>query len=227
MEDYGHVSRRGQPVVMFERISTAVKAALVGGFLVGGALAGAGQACADPEPLIPTPAPGAPDAVAAPAPGQPVLVAGEPAGAQPPPPAGAPPVPEVSNQQYGQGQTPGQLGYLRDIWHTFHSANPIDELTMAPEDAGVGTGAPPGAGPAPKLPPGYTSLTDPSSSTPALPVALPPAGTPGSGPALPPGYVALSDPHPPAWVTDPAPGAPAAPADPAAPPIVPPGPPTP
>ncbi|MEN4478868.1 hypothetical protein C1S82_14250 [Mycolicibacterium cosmeticum] len=210
---------------MFDRISAAAIAAVAGGVIVGGALAGAGQAAAEPDPLIPTPAPGAP---AEPAPGQPVLVANEPVGAQPPPPAGAPPVPEVSNQQYGQGQTPGQLGYLRDVWHTFHSADPIGELTMSPEDAGVGLGAPPGAGPAPKLPPGYTSLTDPSSSTPALPVTVAaPPGTPGGGPALPPGYVALSDPNPPAWVNEPAPGAPAAPADPAAPPIVAPGAPTP
>lgn len=209
-------------MVMFNRISTAAKVAVAGGFVVGGALAGAGQAAAEPDPLLPTPAPGAP---AEPAPGQPVLVANEPVGAQPPPPPGAPPVPEVTNQQYGQGQTPGQLGYLRDIWHTFHSSNPIGELTMAPED-GVGVGAPPGAGPAPKLPPGYTSLTDPNSSTPALPVAAAaPPGAPGGGPALPPGYVALNDPNPPAWVNEP--GAPAPAADPAAPPIVAPGAPTP
>ena len=84
----------------------------------------------------------------------------------PPAPVVTPSVPEVSNQVYGQGQTPGQLGYLRDIWHTFHSGNPLDALTAAPEEA---PGPPPGAGPAPKLPPGFTSLTDPQSSTPALP----------------------------------------------------------
>lgn len=199
---------------MFDRISQSAKAAVVGGLILGGALAGAGQAAAEPDPLLPVPTPGAP---AAPAPGQPVLVANEPTGAQPLPPAGVPPVPEVANQQYGgQSQTPGQLGYLRDIWHTFHSGNPVEELTMAPDEVAATNGAPPGAGPAPKLPPGYTSLTDPNSSTPALPVTQAPAGAPGGGPPLPPGYVALTDPNPPAWVTDPG-----------APPNVPPAPPTP
>ena len=59
-----------------------------------------------------------------------------------------------------------RLGYLRDIWHTFHSGNPLDALT-APQE--VAPGPPPGAGPAPQLPPGYISLTAPQSSTPALP----------------------------------------------------------
>lgn len=177
------------------RASALVTAAVAGAAIVGGAFGGAGQALADPAQ--PTPTPGA-----APAPGQPVVnVADGPAGPAALP-NGAPPVPEIQNPQYGAGSTPGQLGYLRDIWHTFHSGNPIAELTMPPDEATGPSGIPAGAGPAPKLPPGYISLTDPSSSTPALP-----AGPQTGGPALPPGYYPLNGPPPPGW-TGPVPGAP-------------------
>lgn len=133
-----------------------------------------------------------------------------PVDAPPPPPAGPPTVPEIQNPVYGAGQTPGQLGYLRDIWHTFHSGNPMEALTAPAEEA---PGPPPGAGPAPQLPPGYVSLNSPESNGP------PPAPKEG-GPALPPGYYPLNGPPPPGWNQPP-------PADPAAPPTIEPVPPTP
>jgi hypothetical protein len=180
--------------------------AVAGAIIAGGALSPAGPAAADPTPVPPTPG------VAAPA-GQPVAVPSDgPVDPPPPPPGGAPPVPEIPNPAYGQGQTPGQLGYLRDIWHTFHTGNPLDAMTAPPEE---GAGAPPGAGPAPPLPPGYVSLTDPQSSTPALP-----AGPGTTGPPLPPGYYPLNGPPPPGYGPPP-------PADPAGPPTVAPVPPTP
>ncbi|MUL62917.1 hypothetical protein BOO86_00455 [Mycobacterium sp. CBMA 234] len=171
---------------------------VVGGILLAGALAAAGPAAADPA--APSPTPGA-----TPAPGQPVLNATDgPSGPVAAPPIGAPPVPEIDNPTYGAGSTPGQLGYLRDIWHTFHSGNPLEALTMPPEEA---PGAPPGAGPAPKLPPGYISLTDPSSSTPVVDT-----GPKAGGPALPPGYYPLNGPPPPGWYEQKPGSAPAAPA---------------
>ena len=140
--------------------ANAARIAVAGVIIAGGALAMAGQAGADPAVPYPTPTPSDP-AAAAPAPGQPVVESVDgPVGPPPPPPVGEPPVPEIQNPVYGQGQTPGQLGYLRDIWHTFHSGNPLDALTAPPE---VAPGPPPGAGPAPQLPPGYISLNAPES----------------------------------------------------------------
>lgn len=162
---------------------------IVGGMLLAGALAAAGPAAADPA--TPT----------TPPPGQPVLeAAGAPSGPVAPPPNGAPTVPEIQNPQYGAGNTPGQFGYIRDLWHTFHSGNPLEELTMVPED-GTASGAPAGAGPAPKLPPGFISLTDPASSNPIVDT-----GPKTGGPALPPGYYPLNGPPPPGYY-DPKPGA--------------------
>jgi hypothetical protein len=192
--------------------ANALRLAVAGVIVAGGALALAGQAGADPaEPANP----GAPP----PAPGQPVMLPVDgPVDAPPPPPVGPPQVPEIANPQFGTGS--GPIGSLRDIWHQVRDGNtPMDtsDNSFAP---------PPGAGPAPKLPPGFTSLTDPSSSTPALPAAT------GGGPALPPGYYPLNGPPPPGYdaPASPAPAAPGAPAAegaPAAPPIIPPGPPTP
>ena len=146
--------------------ANAARIAVAGVIIAGGALAMAGQAAADPAVPYPTPVPSGP-AAAAPAPGQPVVESSDgPVGPPPPPPVGPPTVPEIPNPVYGQGQTPGKLGYLRDIWHTFHSGNPLDALTAPAE---VAPGPPPGAGPAPPLPPGYTSVNAPESSTPALP----------------------------------------------------------
>ncbi|MGE2688917.1 hypothetical protein [Mycolicibacterium pulveris] len=142
------------------RAATAVRLAAAGAMILGGALAAAGQAGADPG--LPLPAePGAPT----PAPGQPVMITSdEPAGPPPPPPVGAPPVPEIA-PVYGQGQSQGQFGFLRDLWHTFHGDNPLAALTAPPP---VAVGPPPGAGPAPPLPPGHISLTAPESSTPPV-----------------------------------------------------------
>ena len=192
--------------------ANAARLAVAGVIIAGGALAMAGQAGADPAVPYPTPVPSGPEA-GTPAPGQPVVESFDVPVVPPvPPPFVSPPVSDVSYQVYGQGQTPGQLGYLRDIWHTFHSGNPLDALTAAPEEA---PGPPPDAGPAPKLPPGFTSLTDPQSSTPALP-----KDPNQTGPALPPGYYPLNGPPPPGYDAPPGP-------DPAAPTTVPPVPPTP
>jgi hypothetical protein len=184
-----------------------VRMAVAGVLIAGGALAMAGQAVADPEVPLPTPTPGVP-----PPPGQPVLDPNAGAlAAPPPPPAGPPTVPEIQNPQYGAGQTPGQLGYLRDIWHTFHSGNPLENLTTPIEES---PGPPPGAPPPPQLPPGYVSINAPESNGP------PPKGPATGGPALPPGYYPLNGPPPPGYFDAP-------PADPAAPPTIPPAPPTP
>lgn len=183
---------------------SAAKIALAGLCIAGGALAAAGQAVADPVEPLPVPAdPGAP----APAPGQPVVEAlNGPAPAPAPPPVGGPPtVPAIQNPVYGSNKSGGgALGSLRDLWHAANSNNPAEAFTEAPEGS---VEPPPGAGPAPKLPPGYTSLTAPESSTPAT------EGTYEGGPALPPGYYPLNGPPPPGYV---APG----PVDPAAPPLV-------
>ena len=172
--------------------SAAAKIVLAGALIAGGALTMAGHAAADPvEPL---PVPGD----VAPPPGQPMAdaAAGPVDAPVPPPPPGPPMVPQIANQTYGSGS--GPLGFIRDAWHTakdpYGMADSPDGMPAAPV-------VPPGAGPAPKLPPGFTSMTDPSSSTPALPKD--PAAT---GPSLPPGYYPLNGPPPPAY----APAAPAA-----------------
>lgn len=189
----------------------AAKTAIAGLFIAGSALAMAGQAGADPVEPYPLPTdPGAP----APAPGQPVVEAldGQVPAPAPPPVGGPPTVPEIQNPVYGANKSGGgALGSLRDLWHAANSDNPVEAFTAAP-DASVGP--PPGAGPAPKLPPGYTSLTAPESSTPAT------EGTYAGGPALPPGYYPLNGPPPPGYAAP-------APVDPAAPPLVEPVPATP
>ncbi len=155
------------------------RAALTAVIAAAGALAMAGQAGADPAVPGPTPTPAVPGA-ATPAPGQSAAAAVEAAVALPaPPPVGAPPVPEIQNPAYGRGQSPGQLGYLRDMWHTFNSGNPLDAFMAPPEQA---LGAPPGAGPPPKLPPGFVSLTAPESSTGSMP-GFAPGPLPGAAQA--------------------------------------------
>jgi hypothetical protein len=197
---------RGQPGFMTERQNAAssgnaMRLAVAGVIVASGALAMAGHAAADPA--APAPTPGAP----APAPGQPVVVPIDgPVDPPPPPPAGPPVVPEIANPQFGGGS--GPIGSLRDIWHQ------VRDGTGGMDTSDNSFAPPPGAGPAPKLPPGFTSLTDPSSSTPALPAAT------GGGPPLPPGYYPLNGPPPPGYNAAPAP-------DPNAPPVVPPGPPSP
>jgi hypothetical protein len=138
---------------------TAARIAFAGMIIAGGALTLAGQAGAEPEPPYPPP---------------------------PPPPIGAPPVPEIPNPAYGQGETGAAIGYFGDLFGSFRSDNPLGDLTAAPQQ---GSGAPPGAGPSPPLPPGTVSLTAPESST------APPEGVwLGPLPGLAP--VPLAPPHP-------------------------------
>jgi hypothetical protein len=201
--------QRGHPGFMAERQratspANAARLAVAGVIIAGGALAMAGQAAADPAVPYPTPVPSEPGG-ATPAPGQPVVEpADAPVAAPAPPPIGAPVVPEISNPVYGSGQSgSGPIGSLRDIWHQARDGN-LAEGTMPGEAAAP----PPGAGPAPQLPPGYVSLSDPASNGP------PPTNSYAGGPALPPGYYPLNGPPPPGYLD------PAAPADPAAPPTV-------
>jgi hypothetical protein len=193
--------------------ASAARIAVAGVIIVGGAaLAMAGQAGADPAVPYPTPVPSEPG-VATPAPGQPVVESADGPVAPPaPPPAGPPMVPEIANPVYGSGKTgSGPLASLRDLWH---QAQDPSSITGAPDQPLEGTPPPPGAGPAPQLPPGYVSLTDPGSNGP------PPTTNYSGGPPLPPGYYPLNGPPPPGS------GPPAEP-DPAAPPPVVPVPPTP
>lgn len=198
-----------------DRRTPLTRIALAGVAVAGAALTFAGPAGADPGdpyPVVPTPLPTDP---AAAAPGQPVVLAAPDLAAPPPAlPVGPPPVPEMQNPGYGQGQSGQTFGYLRDLWHASRSGDPLSALTV---DSGGSMAPPPGAGPAPKLPPGYTSLTAPESSTPG--VGYPSLDALGA-PTLPPGYFPIEGPPPPGWY-DQAPGDPAAPPTPAAP--IPPG----
>lgn len=135
------------------------------------------------------------------------LAASTQANAQPaPPPIGAPPVPQVANQVYGQGNTSGPLGFLRDAWHM--AQDPYNfTATMQPGEMKP-QAPPPGAGPAPQLPPGYTSLTDPASNGPI------PEKNYSGGPALPEGYYPLTGPPPPGYFDPPPPPGTIAPVDP-------------
>jgi hypothetical protein len=193
--------------------ANAARIAVAGVIIAGGALAMAGHAGADPAVPYPTPVPSGPDA-ATPAPGQPVPESSEgPVGPPAPPPGGAPPVPEISNPVYGQGQTAGPLGYLRDVWHQAQDPYGLTG-SGSPDQMPIAAPPPPGAGPAPQLPPGYVSLNAPESNGP------PPTESYAGGPPLPPGYYPLNGPPPPGY------GPPTVP-DPAAPPTVAPVPPTP
>ena len=77
------------------------------------------------------------------------------------------------------GQRRGPLGFLRDAWHMAQDPQGFSG-TMQPGDIKP-TAPPPGAGPAPQLPSGYQSLTDPASSGPV------PEGNYEGGPPLPGG----------------------------------------
>jgi len=165
----------------------AVRLALAGLAVGFGALVAATPAAAQPgmPPVPPAPAPGAPVA--------------------PPPPGGPPPVPQMQMQDQKYGSGDGPLGFLRDAWN--QAKNPYGDPTMTVPGS---TAPPPGAGPAPALPPGYTSISDPGSSTPAAP-----AGPKTGGPPLPEGYYPLDGPPPPGYFDAPpapAPGQPGAPA---------------
>ncbi len=138
----------------------ALAAAVIGS----SALATAVQASAEPV-VPPLPPPVLP--AEAPAPGQPVLeVPGiEPVAAPAPPPVGPPPVPEIRNPQYGSGNSSGPLGFLRDAWNQAKDPYGFNETPLGQMPGGAPP--PPGAGPAPQLPPGYTSLNAPESNGPA------------------------------------------------------------
>ncbi|WP_099038470.1 hypothetical protein [Mycobacterium neglectum] len=165
------------------------KIALAGVVVGMGALAAATQANAQPAPPLPPPVPGE-----APPPGQPVAVdpGAQPVAAPAPPPVGPPPVPQIANQQYGQGSTSGRLGFLRDAWQMAQDPQNFTG-TMQPGDVPAAAPPPPGAGPAPQLPPGYQSLTDPASSGPV------PERNYAGGPPLPEGYYPLTGPPPPGY----------------------------
>ena len=185
------------------------KIALAGVVIGLGALAAATQANAQPAPPLPPPVPGE-----APPPGQPVAVdpGALPVAAPAPPPIGAPPVPQIANQQYGQGNTAGPLGFLRDAWHMAQDPQNYTG-SMQPGDIKP-TVPPPGAGPAPQLPSGYQSVTDPASSGPV------PEGNYAGGPPLPEGYYPLTGPPPPGYFDATPPPGTVAPVDPSA---IPPG----
>lgn len=164
------------------------KIALAGVLIGLGALAAATQANAQPAMPLPPPVPGE-----APPPGQPVAVdpGAQPVAAPAPPPIGAPQVPQIANQQYGQGNAGGPLGFLRDAWQMAQDPQGFNG-TMQPGDIKPSV-PPPGAGPAPQLPSGYQSLTDPASSGPV------PEGNYAGGPPLPEGYYPISGPPPPGY----------------------------
>ncbi len=182
---------------MTRRIAAA---AITGTVIAFGALGLAVQASA--EPLPPPPAPGEPIP-----PGQPIIEAapaGNPVGGDviaAPPPAGPPMVPEIQNPKYGSGNSSGPLGFLKDAWN--QAKDPYGFAETPEGQMPVGAPPPPGAGPAPQLPPGFQSLNAPGSEAP------PSAETPGGGPPLPEGYYPLTGPPPPGYfdgAPPPAPG---------------------
>jgi hypothetical protein len=179
----------------------AVAGALAGLAAATISLTGVGPAAADPaepDPMpIPTyPVPVPPDA--APAPDLAVAAPADPA-APPPPPPGPPGVPEIPNPTYGSGKSGGGVfGTLMDIWEQVKNPSFTAEELYGSQ---VGPTPPPGAGPAPALPPGYVSTNAPGSETPASSAGA--AGGSESGrPALPPGYYPLDGPPPP-WYANP------------------------
>lgn len=169
--------------------------------LSGLALSGAGPATAEPaEPappppptlLVPPPEPAPKNPMT---PHQPAVPVGEPGDAPPIVPNFQPSVPEIPNAQYGSGKYGGGvLGTLRDLWD--QARNP---MFAQDEIMGVGSGRPsppPGAGPAPPLPPGYVSTNAPGSETPSTSTG---GGSEAGRPALPPGYYPLDGPPPPGY----------------------------
>ena len=135
--------------------------------------------------------------------------AGQPVGGDvvaAPPPVGPPMVPEIANPKYGSGQSDGPLGFLRDAWH--QAKDPYNFAETPEGQMPVGAPPPPGAGPAPQLPPGFKSLNAPGSEAPpSAPQGAP--GTAGGGPPLPEGYYPISGPPPPGYFdAPPAPNAP-------------------
>lgn len=153
---------------------------------------------ADPAPpppptlLVPPPEPPPKNPMT---PHQAAVPVSDPAEAPPIVPNFQPSVPEIPNAQYGSGKYGGGvLGTLRDLWD--QARNP-----MFAQDEIMGGGAgrptpPPGAGPAPPLPPGYISTNAPGSETPSTSAG---GGSETGRPALPPGYYPLDGPPPPGY----------------------------
>lgn len=175
--------------------------------VVGAGLGAAATSSADPSPTYPVPAPPLPAPPSEMTPNQPAVPAGDPAAAPagdpaapPPPPPGPPGVPEIPNPQYGSGKYGGGVfGTLMDLWDQARNPNFTQDQIMGVD--GMTPGPPPGAGPAPKLPPGYVSTNSPGSETPSTG----PAGGPATGrPELPPGYYRLDGPPPPGYFDTPA-----------------------
>jgi hypothetical protein len=157
--------QHGRPAV------SAIKLAFAGALIGGGSLALAVQASAatggewDQLAYSARPQTWELNIPLAPAPDDPP-VPPTPPGTPPPGPApaaapGPPPVPEVPVDQQVQG--PGQLGYLRQIWHEFHD-HPDDVIGgVTPGDPDAAPGAPTGSPQvlppgAPPLPPGEQPL---------------------------------------------------------------------
>ncbi|HOW95053.1 MAG TPA: hypothetical protein PLF91_11240, partial [Mycolicibacterium fallax] len=93
------------------------------------------------------------------------------------------------NPVYGSGQYgSGPLGTLRDLWNAARDPYGMNTPDRAPGPAAP----PPGAGPAPALPPGFTSTNAPGSETAS-------SGPATGGPALPPGYYPIDGPPPPGY----------------------------
>ncbi len=178
----------------------ALTAALAGLAAATAAL-GAGPAAAEPvTPTLPVPPP--PPNAEAMTPGQPAVVPAavpaDPAAPPPAPPPGPPGVPEIPNPQYGSGKYGGGiLGTLRDLWDTARNPTFAQEQLYGPE--GARPVPPPGAGPAPELPPGYVSINAPGSEAPIADPDGPDAGRP----ELPPGYYRLDGPPPPGYFDTP------------------------
>jgi hypothetical protein len=170
----------------FSPTTMAAKLALAGVAVSLGALALAGPAVADPvdpnDPSLLISNPGAP----AP-PGQPVAEAAPPvpgdAGGGNFDPSRA--VGHVADDQAHYGSGSGPLGFIRDAWH--QAKDPMN-FAGTPDGEMPTSAPPPGAGPAPKLPPGYVSMNAPGSETP-MPAADPNAPKP----AAPPGYIRMDD----------------------------------
>ena len=131
-------------------------------------------------------------------------------------PAAVPPAPitpqhppEIANPTYGSGKYGGGVfGTLRDLMD--QARNPY----FLPDQLGPGGAVatpPPGAGPAPALPPGYVSTNAPGSETPSTGSA---AGSGAGRPALPPGYYSIDGPPPPGYQYDASPLVPGMPAAP-------------
>ena len=183
---------------MIER-HRAVTVTLASAAIIGAALAGAGLSAADPAEPAPAPVTTVPAPPPAPradpqgmTPNQPPVAPADPAVA-PAAPVLQPSVPEIQNPTYGSGGGGGVFGTLKDLWH--QAQNPY----YAPGegmDSGGGAAPPPGAGPAPALPPGYVSVNAPGSETASTSNG---GGAATGRPALPPGYYSTSGPPPPGY----------------------------